>query len=72
MTTSNSPIPHIVPDPFEVVPEFARDITGGGIVKTPGEQAAGVDRGYDVETDPNTGALKVQTTGDMAAQSIEQ
>ena len=72
MTTSNSPIPHIVPDPFEVVPEFARDITGGGIVKTPGEQAAGVDQGYDVEVDPNTGALKVQTTGDMAAQSIEQ
>jgi hypothetical protein len=64
---SDSPL-KIIPTPAEA----ARVITGGGIVKTPGDTPVGVDETYDVETDPTTGLLKPKTTGDMAAQSIEE
>lgn len=69
--TSNSPFA-IIPDPMEVVPEALRTITGGGITKKPGDEAVGVDEGYEVETDPTTGLPKVKTTGAMAATSIEE
>ena len=64
---SDSPL-KIIPTPAEA----ARVITGGGIVKTPGDTPVGVDETYGVEQDPTTGLLKPKTTGDMAAQSIEE
>ena len=64
-----SGIPRILPDPVETISNAARFITGGGIVK---EEATGVDKGFQVGTDPTTGMPVVETTGEMAKRSIEE
>jgi hypothetical protein len=84
-TTSLNPLPHIIPvakaagDVAKtvsgaitgVVSDVGRATTGGGIVKTPGDAPVGVDETYDVEF-PAKGLPIPKTTGDMAAQSIEE
>ena len=55
-----SGIPRILPDPVETISGAAEVITGGGIVK---EETTGVDKGFQVGTDPTTGMPIVETTG---------
>ena len=64
-----SGIPRILPDPVETISGAAEVITGGGIVK---EETTGVDKGFQVGTDPTTGMPVVETTGEMAKRSIEE
>ena len=64
-----SGIPRVLPDPVETISGAAEVITGGGIVK---EETTGVDKGFQVGTDPTTGMPVVETTGEMAKRSIEE
>lgn len=64
-----SGIPRVLPDPVETLSGAAEVITGGGIVK---EETTGVDKGFQVGTDPTTGMPVVETTGEMAKRSIEE
>jgi len=58
-----------VPPVQEVIGKGLKAITGGGIAK---DEPTGTDEPYDYEIDPVTGDKKLLTTGDMAAQSIQE